>query len=81
MPRQMPLDDFRAVRTVLEADDFAYAPGDPNPPPEDLVDKATWGDLVTLPDTVAIFTSNNHGGSCDSRLTYGESASNTSAPN
>lgn len=61
MPKQVPLDDFRAVRVVLEADDFAYAPGDPNPPPEDLVDKATWGDLVTLPDTVAIFTSNNHG--------------------
>jgi len=61
MPKQMPLDDFRAVRVVLEADDFAYAPGGPNPPPQDLIDKATWSDLVTLPDTVAFFTSNDHG--------------------
>lgn len=57
----MPTDDFRAVRVVLEADDFGYAPGDPNPPPKDLIDAGTWKEIVTLPDTVAVFTSNNHG--------------------
>ncbi len=61
MPRKLPLDDFRAVRVMLEAEDFAYAPGEPNPESEDLVDGATWSDLITLPDTVAFFTSNNHG--------------------
>jgi hypothetical protein len=62
MPRKLPLDDFRAVRVVLEADDFALSPEEPDPPPEDLVDETTWSDLFTLPDTVAFFTSNDHGG-------------------
>lgn len=61
MPRKLPTTDFRAVRVVLEADDFAYAPGDPDPPPTDLVDEKTWGELFWLPDTVAYFTSNDHG--------------------
>lgn len=61
MPKPLPGHDFRSARTVLESDDFALAPEGPDPLPEDLVDKATWSGLVTLPDTVAVFTSNDHG--------------------
>jgi len=45
---------------VLTRDDFGYAPK-PEPPPSDLVDKRTWTSIVTLPDDVAIRTSNHHG--------------------
>ena len=62
MSRKLLLDDFRAVRLVLEAHDFALSPDEPDSPPEDLVDEATRRDLVTLPDTAAFFTSNDHGG-------------------
>lgn len=61
MAKKLPLNDFRAVRTVLEADDFAYAPGPSERPVRDLVDKATWDDIQTLPETVSIFTSSDHG--------------------
>lgn len=61
MPRKLPTTDFRAVRIVLENDDFALAPDDPDPAPNDLVDEETWGTLFRLPDTVAYFTSNDHG--------------------
>jgi len=61
MPRKLPTADFRAVRVVLEDDDFALVPDDPDRPPKDLVDEETWGELFRLPDTVAYFTSNDHG--------------------
>lgn len=61
MPKKMEISDFRAVRTVLEAADFAYAPGPPQRPIKDLVDHPTWEDIQTLPETVAVFTSNDHG--------------------
>lgn len=61
MPKKLPNNDFRAVRTVLEASDFAYAPGPRERPANDLIDKATWEDIQTLPETVSIFTSNDHG--------------------
>jgi hypothetical protein len=61
MAKKMPLNDFRAMRTVLEADDFAYAPGPRERPAKDLVDKGTWDSIQILPETVSIFTSNDHG--------------------
>ena len=60
MSKALPLEDFRAVRIVLEPDDFAFSSGD-EPPPSDLVDKETWRGITLLPDDVAIRTSNHHG--------------------
>lgn len=60
MPKLLPLTDFRARRTVLTRSDFGYAPK-PAPPPSDLIDKATWDSMVTLPDDVAVRTTNYHG--------------------
>lgn len=61
MPKPLPLDDFRAVRIILENADFADAPAGPDPPARDLVDKDTWNSIVTLPDDVSVQTSNDHG--------------------
>jgi hypothetical protein len=60
MPKPLPLTDFRAVRIVLKRGDFAYAPG-PEPPPSDPVEKDIWIGIMTLPDDVAIRTSNHYG--------------------
>ena len=61
MAKKMPSSDFRAMRTVLEAFDFAYAPGPSIRPEKDLIDEASWKDIQTLPETVSVFTSNDHG--------------------
>lgn len=61
MSKQMPLDDFRAVRFVLEPDDYAYSSGRPEPPPPDLIQEDVWRHLTILPDEVAVRTSNRHG--------------------
>lgn len=61
MPKSLPLEDFRAVRIVLEDDDFAIVPEDPDPPPRELISRETWNSIVTLPDDVGIRTSNDHG--------------------
>lgn len=61
MSKQMPLDDFRAVRIVLESDDYALSSGEPEPPPSDLVPEETWRHLTILPDEAAVRTSNRHG--------------------
>jgi hypothetical protein len=34
MARNMDLDDFRAIRRVLEPDDFAVTDGKPDSPPQ-----------------------------------------------
>jgi hypothetical protein len=60
LPKPLPPDDFRAVRIVLEPDDFAYSSGE-EPLPSDLVDKDTWHGLTLLPYDVSIRTSNHHG--------------------
>ena len=54
MPKSLPLEDFRAVRIVLENDDFAIVPEDPDRPARDLIDRDTWNSIVTLPDDVSI---------------------------
>ncbi len=45
---------------ILTRGDFAWAPK-LEPPPSDRVGKATWSSIVTLPDDVAVRTSNHHG--------------------
>ena len=60
MPKHLPIKDFRSRRTVLTRNDFAYAPRPPKRP-SDLIEKATWDSIVTLPDDVAVRTSNYHG--------------------
>jgi len=60
MPKFLPLTDFRARRTVLTRRDFGYAPK-PAPRPSKIIDEATWESIVTLPDDVAVRTSNYHG--------------------
>ena len=60
MSKPLSKDDFRAVRIVLEPDDFALSSGN-EPPPSDLVDKGTWHGITMLPDDVSIRTSNRHG--------------------
>lgn len=60
MPKLLPDNDFRAKRVVLTREDFAYAP-EPGPLPSDVIDEATWKSIVTLPDDVAVRTSNYHG--------------------
>lgn len=61
MAKPLPLDDFRAVRIVMEPDDFVAGPDGPEPPPSNLIPEDTWHHLTTLPDDVAIRTSNHHG--------------------
>ncbi len=61
MTKQMPLEDFRAVRIVLEEDDYALSSGTPEPPLADLIPQDTWRHLTVLPDEAAIRTSNRHG--------------------
>jgi hypothetical protein len=60
MPRHLPTKDFRARRIVLVRADFGYAPK-PAEPANDLIDKTTWNSVVTLPDDVAVRTTNYHG--------------------
>src|SRR5271154_6425267 len=60
MPKLLPDVDFRARRTVLTPHDFGYAPK-PAPRPSDIIDELTWDSIVTLPDDVAVRTSNYHG--------------------
>lgn len=60
MPKPLPLTDFRSRRTVLARSDFGYAPK-PAPRPSDIIDEETWDSIVTLPDYVAVRTSNYHG--------------------
>ena len=57
MTKDMPLDDFRAVRRILEPSDFALCGDEPDPPPTDQIDSETWASIMNLPDDVAIRTS------------------------
>jgi hypothetical protein len=61
LPRYLPDSDFRAIRKILEPQDFAYGSDTPDPPPADPVDKDTWNGIEILPDDVSIRTSNHHG--------------------
>ena len=60
MAKPLDMADFRAIRIVLEPDDFAVSSGKPDEP-TDLVDKDTWHGIIDLPDDVSIRTSNHQG--------------------
>src|SRR5258708_2260857 len=55
------MTDFRAIRHVLEPDDFAVGPDETDSPPFDLVEETIWSGFTTFSDHVAIQTSNNFG--------------------
>lgn len=61
MSRSLPTSDFRAIRIVLEPDDFALSSGEPDLPPSDLIDQNIWHGIITLPDDVSVRTSNHYG--------------------
>ena len=61
MTKQLSPTDFRAVRVILEPNDFALGSDEPDPPPSDLVSEETWHGMMDLPDDVAIRTSNRNG--------------------
>ncbi|MGA2085247.1 MAG: hypothetical protein ABSG60_07005 [Terracidiphilus sp.] len=61
MTKQLSLGDFRAVRVILEPDDFALGSDKPDPPPSDLIADKTWHGIMDLPDDVAIRTSDHRG--------------------
>jgi hypothetical protein len=60
MTKQLPLTDFRAVRSVLEPHEFALSEGQ-DPPPSDLIDKETWDGIMHLPEDVSIRISDHNG--------------------
>ncbi len=60
MAKPLPIDDFRAIRIILESDDFALTDGKPDVA-SDLVDEETWRHIMMLPDDVSVRTSNHHG--------------------
>jgi hypothetical protein len=60
MSRVMPLSDFRARRRVLLKSDFAVAPTR-DQRPTDKIGKDTWNHIFTLPDDVAVRTTNHNG--------------------
>ena len=61
MTKKLSQSDFRAVRVVLEPDDFALGSDEPDPPPSDLISEKTWHGMMDLPDDVAIRTSDHNG--------------------
>jgi hypothetical protein len=61
MTRPLDLEDFRAIRKVLEPTDFALGSEDPDPPPTDLIPIAVWDGIMTLPGDVAIRTTSYQG--------------------
>src|SRR6266571_4594011 len=61
MSKRMPLSDFRAVRIVLEPDDFALGSDEPDPLPSDLISEDMWRGIVGLADDVVIRTSDHNG--------------------
>lgn len=61
MTRPLPVSDFRAVRHVLEPQDFALGSEEDDPAPSDQIDPETWAGIMHLPDDVAIRTSDHCG--------------------
>src|SRR5579863_3459532 len=59
MTKSMPLSDFRAVRKLLEPDEWGL-PGEETPP-TDMIKPEIWHGIVDLPGDVAISTSDHNG--------------------
>jgi hypothetical protein len=60
MTKKLPLNDFRAVRSKLEPDDFAITDG-VDDPPSDLIDPDVWDGIMHLPEDVSIRVSDHNG--------------------
>jgi hypothetical protein len=60
MVKKLPLTDFRAVRCMLEPEDFAISEGQ-DVPPSDLIEEEVWGSLMHLPEDVSIRISDHNG--------------------
>lgn len=61
--------DFRARRLMLQDKDFALKPGK-YPDPTNLIPKATWESIVSLPDDVSIRTSDHYGSELEEMWAY-----------
>lgn len=61
MTKSLSLSDFRAVRVILEPDDFALGSDKPDSPPSDLIADKIWHSIMDLPDDCAIRTSDHRG--------------------
>jgi hypothetical protein len=59
--KELPNSDFRATRLILEANDFALGGDEEEPAPTDLIKPAVWTTLTSLPDDVAIRSTNHFG--------------------
>jgi hypothetical protein len=59
--KALPDSDFRSRRLVLEPEDFALGPEEPDNPPSDLIDEETWRSMTSLQDDVSVRTSNQYG--------------------
>jgi hypothetical protein len=68
MSHPVPLDDFRALRYVLDTDEFAVSSGKPDPPPFDLIKAEDWENLMHLASDVSIRTSSWRGSIISSLL-------------
>jgi hypothetical protein len=60
MTKELPLTDFRAVRSKLEPDAFLISAGQ-DVPPSDLVDPDIWDGIMHLPEDVSIRISDHNG--------------------
>lgn len=60
MSKKLPLSDFRAVRSKLEAHEFANSEGQ-DAPPSDLVEEEIWDGIMHLPEDVSIRISDHNG--------------------
>lgn len=58
--KNLPITDFRAVRSQLEPHEFAVSDGQ-DAPPSDLVDQEVWDGIVHLPEDVSIRISDHNG--------------------
>src|SRR5689334_11998588 len=61
MTKPLPITDFRAVRHILEPQDFALVDGQEDPPPSDQIDPEIWARIMNLPDDVAVRISDHNG--------------------
>jgi hypothetical protein len=61
MTKKLSLDDFRAVRHVLEPSDFALGDEEDDPSPTDQIEPEIWNGIMHLPDDVAIRISDHNG--------------------
>jgi hypothetical protein len=61
MTRQLDPSDFRAIRQVLDTDEFALGSDSSDPAPPDLISQSAWAGIMTLPVDVAIRTTNDFG--------------------